>query len=478
VRPAVEAAGLWVALSFVVIMLAGMPEWLSESANFKTPVLALPETTSAIWQLAGFGLLAIFLVDLLRAHSLRALLAGAVLCAVLWGAILGYRMVVESGYYIVQPIVLLGVVFAVALVAAVPIAIALAMAGMAYIVGTGTVELNAIPGILQTGISSFVMLSIPFFLLAGVMMDVGGMGTRLVGLVFPLVRGIRGGLLITQVFGIYLFSGVSGTKMADVAAVGSALRRPLKEAGYKPGESAAVLATAAVMGETVPPSVILIILASITALSPSVLLVAGILPALVIALCLCIAIVLRGAGGRYPPGEKGSIREFARGLPGSLPALALPAFLIVGIAGGIATPTEVAAFAAVYSIAVAMIGYNKIRGGAIWKGMVDAAVLSGMTLLVISTATLMSQMVTIDGVSDMLADWLGGLGSQAAFLMLSLGSLIVMGAVLEGLPALLVFAPLLMPIAITLGIDPVQYGLCLVVAMGIGAFLPPIGVGL
>jgi tripartite ATP-independent transporter DctM subunit len=331
---------------------------------------------------------------------------------------------------------------------------------------------------MQGGISSFVMLSIPFFVLAGYVMTEGGLSRRLTDFVISLVGRFRGGMLQVIVVSMYIMSGISGSKVADVAAVGTTMKSVMRRERYDPGETAAVLATCAVMGETVPPSIAMLVLASVTSLSIGSLFVAGLVPAAVIALCLMLLIYVRSRG-RAGEMKKHSLREiFAAGLD-AIPAIVAPVILIGGIVGGVATPTEVSSTAVIYALVLSMIVYRSLSSRQLWRVMAGTAAQAGMVLFITSTASTFSWSLTIAKMPQKIAAAFGALhGSATLFMIATIVTLVVMGALLEGLPALLIFGPLLLPMAQQFGIDPLQYGIVMIIAMGLGAFSPPIGVGM
>lgn len=474
----VRAAGIWAALIFFARVLVTTPDFLRQAEISRTPNLRLPTTVSAIWVPVGCVLLMVFLVDQLVRMQLGAIVRGGLIAAAGTALVFGVSSLNDQGVLAVPPIVVLAVVFACCLAAAVPIGIVIGAAALAFIQIDGTIAFATVPVALQSGISSFVLLAIPFFMLAGVLMDAGGLAARLVAVITPIVRRLPGGLLVAQVLSVYVFSGISGSKTADIAAVGSVMRRPLADAGYPPEESTAVLASAAAMSETVPPSLAIIILASITSLSPATLFLAGIVPAAAMALVLIAGITVRGRGGRYPLPSRLSVMESLRALPPALPALVLPVILVYGIAAGIGTSTEVSAVAALYGLIVVAAGYRSLRLRDLWRSCVDASVLGGLVLFIIANATVLSQALTINQIPQHIASGLGSVGGKTLFMVLSVVTLVLLGMLLEGLPAIVVFAPLLLPVATTLHINALQYGIVLLIAMGIGSFAPPIGAGL
>jgi tripartite ATP-independent transporter DctM subunit len=276
---------------------------------------------------------------------------------------------------------------------------------------------------------------------------------------------------------MYVFSGMSGSKAADVAAVGNVMKGPLRDRGYPPTESVAVLAASAAMGEVIPPSVALLILGSATTLSVGSLFIAGIAPAALLAVALMIGILIRSYRYGFPKGPAFNLARALRSIPPALPALLVPLIVLGGIVGGIASATESSSFAVVYGLLAAILVYHSLDAKSAWIGFREAAVTSGMVLLMLSTANLLSQAIVIDGLGAKLSVLLDGLTDARVFLFVSMAAIIVLGFVLEGFPAILITAPLLLPIAQKHGIDPLHYGILLTMAVGIGVFMPPVGIG-
>jgi len=370
-------------------------------------------------------------------------------------------------------------VFIVFLFIGVPIGFVLAAGALLYLYVSGTVASTAVALTMQNSLMNFVLLAIPFFVMAGYIMTEGGLSQRLIHFVVSLVGRVRGGLFHVIIVVTYIVSGLSGSKVADVTAVGTTMNETLRRQGYDMGETAAVLASAAIMGETVPPCINMIVLGSISSLSIGTLFVAGLLPAVVMAIVLMILIAIRARMVGMPISAPVSLQEIGRRAIVAIPALIAPVLLVGGIVFGIGTPTEISSSAVVYSILLGLVVYREIDARAIWKLTVDSASMAGMVLFIISTASAFSWSLTIAQVPHEIAEAVIALAGNSAttFMLLSIAVLIVMGAMLEGLPAILIFAPLLLPIAPQFGINPLQLGIVLVLSMGVGNFLPPIGVG-
>lgn len=359
-----------------------------------------------------------------------------------------------------------------------PIAFVLATVPITYLFLTGTAPTATVILRMEDSTQDIVLLAIPFFILAGSIMSTGGLAERLSGLVYMMVGHFRGGMYYVVVVFMFLFSGLSGSKAADMAAVGKTLSEPLDRAGYSRREATACLAASGAMYETIPPSIALLVLGSTTGLSISALFLAGLVPAAALALLMMTAIFLRVRRSGLAKQPRPSWRSRGTAVRSGLPALMLPVILIGGILGGIGSPTEVSSFGVVYGLVAGLIMERAATLRGFWASVKETAALTGMILFVVSAASAFSWILTISGVPQAIGGVVSDMSAHpTVFVLLSVLLLVIMGAVLEGLPAIIIFAPLLIPVASGMGIDPLHYGILLVLAMGIGFFLPGIGVG-
>jgi tripartite ATP-independent transporter DctM subunit len=339
----------------------------------------------------------------------------------------------------------------------------------------GAVAMVALPQNMVDGTGRFVLLALPFFIFAGIIMERGGISRRLVTFVAALVGGLRGGLLQVMVVSMYVVSGISGSKAADVAAVGLVMRDMLEKEKYDIDQSAALLAASAAMGECIPPSLAMLVLGSVTSLSVAALFAAGLIPAAVIAICLMALIWFLTPRRSSPHPAKSNVGRLA---VAALIPFSMPVLLFAGILLGFATPTEVSAFAVAYGLLIAVLLYREMHHREFAQTVAEASTSSGMVLFTLAAAQAFSWVLSAAELPHRLAEvvtvWANG---PALFLLVSIVALVVLGSLLEGLPAILILAPLLVPLAPQAGVDPLHYGIVLLVAMGIGAFLPPLGVG-
>jgi tripartite ATP-independent transporter DctM subunit len=358
-----------------------------------------------------------------------------------------------------------------------PVSFGMLFATLSYLDLTDTAPLVAVPQAMVDGTGNFILLALPFFIFAGLIMERGGISLRLVRFAMAVIGNVRGGLLQVVVVTIFLVSGVSGSKVADVAAVGPVVRRELKRQGYREAEGAAVLAASAAMGETIPPSIAMLVLGSVTPISIGTLFIAGILPAVVIALCLMTLIYVLARRSPHRDDihiEGGRLRA----IPGAILPLIMPVAMVLGIKFGIATPTEASSLAVVYGVVLSALIYRAMPIRTVLGLAGECANSAGMVLFVLSSASAFAWVLTAANLPQALVTVLGAMGGgQWAFMAGSVVLLIVIGSLLEGLPALIILAPLLLPIAVHMGVNAVQYGIVLILAMGVGAFIPPIGVG-
>jgi C4-dicarboxylate transporter DctM subunit len=475
-RPIPKATATWTCVFVASVVLSTMPTFLHNSQEQQLSALPGGGGVVAVWMALGYGLIVFYCLIHLSKLPARAVGGGAAIAALILGLLVGFRLVQSD--IAIDPAIPAAVIMALAFIAGVPIAFVLTVTALTLIYLLGNVPILTLPAAFQLGISSFVLVAVPFFMVAGVLMTVTGMAKRLVDLVAAWVSQWRGGLLIGAVASMYVFSGMSGSKLADIAAVGAVMREPLRDRGFPESESVAVLSAAGAMGETIPPSITMLILASITTVSIGSLFLAGLVPALVMALVIVAAILLRGGGGRLPLGTQFNLGVALRAAPAALPALLMPVIIVGGIVGGVGTATEVSSFAVVYGLAIAALLYRSLDLARLWVVLREAAVMAGTVLLILATASLLSEAVTFDGLPALIVAAISAVGGRIGFLILSALALVVMGSFLEGIVAIILFAPILLPAATQLGIDPLHFSIVLIMAMGIGQFAPPIGIGL
>jgi tripartite ATP-independent transporter DctM subunit len=362
-----------------------------------------------------------------------------------------------------------------------PIGFALAFTALIYIWIEGTLPGLIFAQQMARGIDNFVLLAIPFFILVGYLMEANGMSVRLIALLERLVGRIRGGLNVVMVLSMVIFSGISGSKMADVAAVGSVLIPAARRSRQNPGSAVALLAASAVMAETIPPCINLIILGFVANLSIGGLFMAGLLPAGLMALALIGVVILFGTDKRLSREVGLAEAPLAQLWRGAVVTLGLLVIIFAGFRFGVATATEISAFAALYALTVGGAAFRELGPRAAARSFINAATRSGLVLFIVAAAQSLAFILTLQQFPHALAQAMIALSENAGawpFLVLSILILIVMGSILEGAAALIIFGPLLVPVAGQIGINGLHFGVVLVIAMGIGLFAPPLGLGL
>jgi tripartite ATP-independent transporter DctM subunit len=368
-------------------------------------------------------------------------------------------------------------VFLAAMALGVPIAFDLGLAALVLIYFNPSLDPSTIPIQMVGGIHSFILLALPFFVLAGGILATGGIASRLVRLIEDLTSRWRGGSAISAVLAMYLFSGLSGSKVADIAAVSPVLTPAMLAKGHSDREVVGIFATSAVMGETVPPSLAILVLASVATISTGALFLAGLAPAGAVGLCLIAAIYWRARRSGIRSSAPPPLSSVVGHLWSAVIPLGMPVMIFGGIIGGIATPIEASALAVVYGILISATIY-RVSVRELARVTFHTARLSAMICFLLATAALFAWVLSADGVSrDMQTLALYAVGFPALFIIASIILLTVAGAIFEGLPALVLFGPILLPVATAIGIDPLQYSVVLIMSMGLGGFMPPLGVG-
>ncbi|MBW8856811.1 MAG: TRAP transporter large permease, partial [Bradyrhizobium sp.] len=289
---------------------------------------------------------------------------------------------------------------------------------------------------------------------------------------------IRGGLSYVLLGAMYLVSGISGSKAADMAAVAPVLFPEMKERGAKPGDLVALLSATGAQTETIPPSIVLITIGSVTGVSISALFTGGLLPGIVLAITLCAVVWWRYRTEDLSHVKRASWREIGWAFLIAIPAIALPFVIRAAVIEGVATATEVSTIGIVYSVLAGLLIYRQFHWRRLYPMLIETAALSGAILLIIGAATGMAWALTQSGFSALLAAFMTGLpGGVPTFLAVTVVAFVILGSVLEGIPAIVLFGPLLFPIAKQVGVHEVHYSMVVILAMGIGLFAPPFGVG-
>lgn len=404
------------------------------------------------------------------------------------GVVLACALVVVLGVYFGRGVfsqlgnlnlVLFFVVFVGALIAiGVPIAFCFGAGTLSFLAITTTVPLPVVVNRMEEGISNIVLLAIPLFVLLGLLMTNAGIAVRLVNAIASVVGHLRGGLGIVLIFAMYLVSGISGSKSADMAAVAPVLFPEMRRRGMILGELVSLLNASASMAETIPPALVLIIIGSVTGVSIASLFTAGLMPATVAAIFLLAVTLWRARNDRSELAQRPVFARIAKYFWLAIPGLALPLLIRAFVLGGVATATEVSTVGIIYTLLIGALVYRELDWKRIYPQLRETGVLTGAIMLIIATATAMAWALTQSGFAQQLANAVEKApGGAASFMALSCVLFIVLGSVLEGIPAIVLFGPLLFPIAAAYHIDQIQYAIVVVLSMGIGLHAPPVGVG-
>lgn len=357
----------------------------------------------------------------------------------------------------------------------VPIAFVLVAGSAGYLLHSGSLDLIVIAHKIQESIDSFSLLAVPFFVLAGAMMDRCNITAHFVELASSIVGPIRGSLGHVNVTTSMLLSGVSGSGAADAAAVGSVLIPAMKEDGYPPGFAAALTSAAGSMGPIIPPSILMVIYGSMAEVSVGRLFLGGAIPGLLMGLSLMAVIYFISRSRNYGSVQKTSAKRFAKALWHGLPALSIPVIIVVGIVGGIFTPTE-ASIAAVLATMGAGAIYNAMSVKVLRDSLRETLALLGPVMLVVAASGMFGYILTSEQAGESLARFLGSISeSRTVVLLLIVGLLLLLGCVMEVLSVLILLTPLLIPIILHLGVDPVYFGVLMVFTLSIGLITPPVG---
>jgi tripartite ATP-independent transporter DctM subunit len=477
-RAMLDAFATGAALAFLLLIVWPASEYAREEMFITTPALEITNAWRAAALPVGTALMAMF--ALLRLARLRqagafpaALIAIAALVALFWAASPIFRQLGNLNLLVFFVGVVAATVFA-----GVPIAFAFGLAILGYLALTTQTPLTVLIGRMDEGMSHLILLAVPLFVFLGLLIEMTGMARAMVAFLASLLGHVSGGLHYVLVAGMYLVSGISGSKAADMAAIAPVLFPEMKERGARPGDLVALLSATGAQTETVPPSLALITIGSVTGVSIAALFAGGLLPALVLAILLCAVVWKRNHGEQRGAVARAGGREIGRAFLVALPALALPFLIRTAVIEGVATATEVSTIGIAYSALAGLLLYRRFDWAALGPMLVSTASLSGAILLIIGTATAMAWGLTQSGFSRSLAAAMTGLpGGAVTFMAASIAAFVVLGSVLEGIPAIVLFGPLLFPIARAVGIHEVHYAMVVTLAMGIGLFAPPFGVG-
>lgn len=474
----VNTLGLLLVLIFLAALVQPAIEYVIGEWAVTSIALNIPVGFRASAIVFGLGLMVLFtLARIARASSLVDILAGVVVI-----------MAVGCIFWLLSPFLpalgygnialFLGILVIAMLAMGVPIAFCFGLGTLCFLLFSTTVPTVVMIGRMDEGMSNMILISIPVFVLLGCVLDATGMGKAIVEFLASLVGHVKAGMSYVLLGSLFLVSGISGSKVSDMATVAPALFPEMKRRGNKPAEMIALLATGAAMADTVPPSIVLIVIGSVAGVSIAGLFTSGFVVAMVLRIVLAILARWKASGEKIENAKLAPYSLILRTALIAAPALVLP-FLVRGlVGGGVATATEVSTIAVLYALLTGCIIYGGIGWRKIYDMLVETAVMSGAILLIMGTAAAMAWALAQTGFAFDLAAAIKTLpGGWYTFMLITIIAFTILGCFLEGLPAVMLMAPIMFPIAKSLGINDVHYSMVIVVAMNIGLMAPPIGIG-
>ena len=356
---------------------------------------------------------------------------------------------------------------------------------IAYAVGLSSVfclmvqggSLSEVCRLMVKGISSFSLMAVPFFITMGVLMGSGGISQKLIDLANSCVGWMRGGMAMVNIVASYFFGGISGSASADTASLGSILIPMMVDQGYDADFSTAVTITSSCEGLLVPPSHNMVIYATTAGgISVGSLFLAGYVPGALLAGCLMIGSYIISVKRNYPKGERFSIMNFLRQLSVSIWALLAIIIVVFGVVGGVFTATESAAIAVIYSLLVSVFIYKGLNWKGVWDSLEECVNTLSIVMILIATSAVFGNCLTMLHVPDLAAQAIVGLTDNKIIIALLLNLiLLVLGCIMDMAPIILIATPILLPIAVEIGIDPIQFGIMVILNCGIGLLTPPVG---
>lgn len=369
------------------------------------------------------------------------------------------------------------IVFLVLMFLAHPVGFAMAVSALIAMAVSGSVPLTIVPQKMAGGLDNFTLLAVPFFLLAGELMEAGGLTTRLVRFATCLVGHLRGGMMHVSILASLIFAGISGSAVADASAIGTITVRAMIRKGYDPAYVAAVQAGAAAIGPIFPPSITMIVWASMTSLSVAAMFLGGVIPGILIALGLMIYNHFYSVRAGYGGEARARLHELIESTLHALPALVMPLIILGGIVSGVFTPTEAGCVAAVYAAFAGAFIYKELKFKDLERVFLRATATGSMVMLIVAASTMYGWVLTIEQFPDLVINWLLRVTtSPPVVLALLMAFLLFIGCFIDVLPAAIILIPVLDPIAGKFGFDPIHYAVLMCITLTVGLVTPPVGV--
>jgi tripartite ATP-independent transporter DctM subunit len=371
---------------------------------------------------------------------------------------------------------LLVVSFLLLMLIGVPLGACMILASIVFIATSGRLPLEVVPQQVFHGLDQFTWLAIPLFMLAGELMNRGGITNRLVNCIQAFVGHFRGGLAHVSVITNVVMAGISGSALADAAGTGSVLIPAMKRAGYSTPFAAAVISAASTCGPIIPPSIPFILYGTLSGVSVGKLFAAGALPGFAMAASFMIIIAIIGRKYGLPKEERKSVREALRALGQASLALVMPVIVLGGILLGVFTATEAAGVAVVYALIVSVLIYREVKIHDLFEIALDAAKSASIIMFAIGAAGLLSWVINFSQVAYTLSTLLTAITTSGTMMLLLITALLlILGCFMEATPLIIILTPVLLPVTTKLGIDPIHFGLVMVMVLMIGLITPPVG---
>ncbi|MCG5072081.1 TRAP transporter large permease subunit [Paraburkholderia tagetis] len=477
-RALVDTFGAVVVIAFMLALLSPAWDYVSEQWPITSAALSISDGYRVAALAVGLTLmLAISVARLMEQARPLHFLASFVVVGGIAAALMAFKVQITAlGNWNLLIFFVGAVVFMI--VIGIPIMVAFGLSTVAYLGTVTFTPMLIVMGRIDEGMSSLILLAIPLFVFLGALIEAMGMARAMIRFLASMIGHLRGGLSYVLVGAIYLVSGISGSKAADMAAVAPALFPEMKKRGEDENELVAMLSASGAMSETIPPSLVLITIGSVTGVSISALFTGGFMPAVVGAIAMIAVIWMKNRKREVKGVERAKPRDVIKAFFIALPALALPVVIRAAVVEGVATATEVASVGVIYTFVVGLLFYRSFDWKRLYPIIVSTASLSGAILIIIGCATAMAWALTQSGFSQQLTTLMAHApGGATGFLIISSAAFVVLGSFLEGIPAIVLFGPLLFPVARSLGVNDVHYAMVAIFAMGLGLFAPPFGVG-
>ena len=371
---------------------------------------------------------------------------------------------------------LLVVMFIVFVAIGVPISYALGVVSFAGIASLDLIPNTVVFTKMFNGLNSFTLLAVPLFILAANLMNEGEITEKLIDCCNALVGHFRGGLAYSNVLVSMIFAGISGSSQADTAGVGKIFIPSMEKQGYDKGTSVGVTAASSTLGSIIPPSITMVVYAGIANVSTGALFMSGLVPGILLGLAMMLVVKMYSKKKNFPKSEKVSAKDTLKLVWQSLPALMTPIILIGGIVSGLFTPTESAAFASIYALIVGMFFYKTIKVKNLPRILIETMKMSSLSLFALATANALGELLSYYQLNVIVQQFFQNMaGGRLVFLLVVVGFFMFVGTFMDAVPAMILFVPIILPSATSLGISPIILGLIVVVTLALGLVTPPYG---